>query len=217
MRIVMTGASGLVGGLLLPLLSGHAVTIVGRRELADAPAGTVQHVAPMERWPEFVESDPCDVAICCLGTTIRIAGSQTAFAAVDRDAVVYFAKAARSAGARHFLLITSVGADAGSRAFYLRTKGEAEAGVKALGFERVDVFRPGLLRGNRTGQHRPGEGFWTAISPLTDLLTPSVFDQYRSIAAADVARAMAAAIDVGEPGVFVHENRSILALARGRG
>lgn len=213
MQIVMTGASGLVGGLLLPLLSSHSVTIVGRRELADVPTGTDQRVAPMEQWPGLVEQAPCDVAICCLGTTIRIAGSQGAFAAVDRDAVIDFAKAAQKAGAKHFLMITSVGADPGSRTFYLRTKGEAEAGVKALGFERVDIFRPGLLRGNRIGQHRPGEGVWTAISPLTDLLTPAVFDQYRSIAAADVAKGMAVVVGVSEPGTFVHENRSILALA----
>lgn len=216
MRIVMIGASGLVGGLLLPLLTGHAVTIIGRRKLSDVPDGVTQRVAPMEQWPKFVENESCDVAICCLGTTIRIAGSQSAFAAVDRDAVVDFAKAARRSGARHFLMITSVGADSASRTFYLRTKGEAEAGVKALGFERADIFRPGLLRGDRTGQYRPGEGLFTAISPLTDLLTPSVFDQYRSIAAADVAKAMAAAVDEEEPGVFVHENRAILALAKAR-
>lgn len=217
MRIVMTGASGLVGGMLLPHLASHALTLVGRRELTDAPPNAVQKVAPMTDWPALVAATPSDAAICCLGTTIRIAGSQQAFAAVDRDAVIDFAKAAKAAGARHFLAITSVGSDANARAFYLRTKGEAEAGVKALGFERVDIFRPGLLRGDRTGQFRPGEGLFTAISPFTDLLTPAVFDKYRSIAAADVAKAMASAVEIESPGAFVHENRAILALTQGPG
>lgn len=216
MRIVMAGASGLVGGLLLPQLAGHNLALVGRRTVAGAPEGAEQLVAPVENWPALVEQAARDVAICCLGTTIQIAGSQSAFAAVDRDAVVNFAQAAKAAGARHVLMITSVGADPASRAFYLRTKGEAEAGVKALGFDRVDIFRPGLLRGDRSGPARSGEGLWTAISPLTDLLTPSVFDRYRSIAAADVAAAMAKALDAGGKGIFIHHNRDILALAGGK-
>ena len=170
----------------------------------------------MTDWPGFVAQSRCDVAICCLGTTIRVAGSQAAFAAVDRDAVVDFAKAAKEAGARQFLMVSSVGANASARNFYLKTKGEAEAGVRALGFDRVDIFRPGLLRGDRQGPKRPGEAIMMAISPITDLLTPHVFDQYRSIAAESVAGAIAACIGRPEGGIHVHENRDILGLCAGR-
>jgi|CXWL01.1.fsa_nt_gi uncharacterized protein YbjT (DUF2867 family) len=212
MRIVMTGASGLVGGLLLPQLAGHQLTLVGRREVSNAPAGTEQLVGEMKNWTALVVKAKHDVAICCLGTTIRVAGSKAAFAAVDRDAVITFAEAAKAAGVRQFLMITSVGANADARNFYLKTKGEAEAGVAAVGFGRVDIFRPGLLRGNRQGASRPGEGIMMAISPITDLLTPHVFDQYRSIGADSVAGAIAACVGREEGGVHIHENRDILAI-----
>ena len=216
MRVVMTGASGLVGGLVLPKLQGHELTLVGRRNLSGAPVDAKQRIGPMADWPELVRQSACDVAICCLGTTIRVAGSQAAFAAVDRDAVVAFAEAAKAAGARQFLMVSSVGASPAARNFYLKTKGEAEAGVKALGFDRVDIFRPGLLRGDRQGPKRPGEAIMMAISPITDLLTPHVFDQYRSIAAESVAGAIAACAGKSETGVHVHENRDILGLCAGR-
>lgn len=212
MRIVMTGASGLVGGMTLPKLRGHELTLIGRRALSTPPPGATERVGAMAEWPGLVVQSACDVAICCLGTTIRVAGSQAAFAAVDRDAVVDFAKAAKAAGARQFLMVSSVGASAAARNFYLKTKGEAEAGVKALGFDRVDIFRPGLLRGDRQGSKRPGEAIMMAISPITDLLTPHVFDQYRSIAAESVAGAIAACIGRPEVGIHVHENRDILGL-----
>ena len=212
MRIVMTGASGLVGGLLLPRLAGHQLTLVARSGVANAPAGAKQLLGELKNWAELVVRAKHDVAICCLGTTIRVAGSKAAFAAVDRDAVIAFAQAAKAAGVSQFLMITSVSASASARNFYLKTKGEAEAGVAAVGFGRVDIFRPGLLRGNRQGTSRPGEGFMMAISPITDLLTPHVFDQYRSIGADSVAGAIAACVGRDEGGVHIHENRDILAL-----
>lgn len=217
MRIAMAGASGLIGSLLLPRLSSHEVMLVGRRAIEGAGANVTQRVGDMAEWPALLAGGAFDAAICCLGTTIRIAGSQTAFAAVDRDAVIAFAEAARIGGARHFLLVTAVGSSAGSSNFYLRTKGEAEHGVDAIGYDRVDVFRPGLLRGDRKGPRRPGEGLFTAISPLTDLLTPAVFDKYRSILADDVARAMSACLGETAPGVHIHENRDMLRLGAGIG
>lgn len=214
MRIVMAGASGLVGGLLLPRLARHEVTLVGRREIATAPAGFLQRVGAVQSWPELVRQSGQDVAICCLGTTIRAAGSQPAFAAIDRDAVVDFARAAKDAGASQFLMVSSVGANAGARNFYLRTKGEAEAGVAMLGFARTDIFRPGLLRGRRTGAPRPGESIMMRLAPITDLLTPHALDQYRSISADHVASAIAACVGAKKTGSTIHENRDILAMCQ---
>lgn len=213
MRIIMVGATGLVGSLLVPKLSAHEIILVGRRAADAAPSQAIQHIGPMSEWPALVRTSPCDVAICCLGTTIKVAGSHAAFASVDRDAVGDFAVSAKAAGARHFLMVSSVGADPKARNFYLRTKGEAEAAALAAGFEQVDIFRPGLLRGNRTGAKRPGESIMMTFSPLTDLLTPHVFDQYRSIAAEDVASAMAAALGEIGSGVRILENRDMLSLA----
>jgi uncharacterized protein YbjT (DUF2867 family) len=204
-HIIIAGASGLIGGLLAARLKDKPLTAIGRRHI---PGIADQRIAPVVDWPALVATLNPDVAISTLGTTIRAAGSQDAFAAIDHDAVVAFARAAKEAGARQFLMVSSVGA--GGASFYLKTKGRAEASVRALGFARVDVFRPGLLLGERAGGARPVERFFALLSPLTNALTPRAFDQYRAIAADDVAAAMARVIGATGDGVFIHHNREML-------
>jgi uncharacterized protein YbjT (DUF2867 family) len=204
-HIIIVGASGLIGGLLAVRLKNQSLTAIGRRAV---PGIADQRIAPVAEWPALVAALKPDVAISTLGTTIRAAGSQAAFAAIDHDAVVAFARAARDAGARQFIMVSSVGA--GGASFYLKTKGRAEASVRAMGFARVDIFRPGLLLGERAGDARPVERFFAALSPLTNALTPRAFDQYRAIAADDVAAAMARVIGAAENGVFIHHNREML-------
>ena len=205
-HIIIVGASGLIGGLLAARLKGQPLTAIGRRAVEGIAD---QRIAPVAEWPALVAALSPDVAISTLGTTIRAAGSEEAFAAIDHDAVVAFACAARDAGARQFLMVSSVGA--GGASFYLKTKGRAEASVRAMGFARVDIFRPGLLIGARAGDVRPVERFFAALSPLTNAVTPRAFDQYRAIAADEVAAAMARVIGAAEDGVFVHHNRDMLA------
>ena len=203
----MIGATGLVGGLLVPKLGRYELTVVGRRAVESV---VDQRVAAVADWPAVVESLRPDIAISTLGTTIRAAGSRAAFAAIDHDAVIAFAQAARQAGARQFLMVSSVGA--GGASFYLKTKGLVEAAVRDLGFVRVDIFRPGLLIGNRAGPARPVERLLAALSPMTNALTPRVFDRYQAIAADDVAGAMARAVGVMSGGVFIHHNRDMQTL-----
>ncbi len=214
MRVVLAGATGLVGRLLCDQLEGDAritaIDIVGRRTIGQTFGKVTQHIAPVEDWPFLISRTHPDVAISALGTTIRDAGSQAAFSAIDHDAVIATGRAAAAAGARRFMLVSSAGAHAGSRNFYLATKGRVEAEIAQVGFDRVDVFRPGLLRGKREGQARLREQLGRLISPLTDFLTPAVLDHYRSIAAADVAAAMHALLLETQAGVFVHDNRAML-------
>jgi uncharacterized protein YbjT (DUF2867 family) len=209
MQIIMAGASGLVGGHLARLVPSASLTLIGRREVAGLDRSVEQCVAPAESWADLIRARKPDVAISALGTTLRQAGSKAAFRAVDFDLIVTVAKAARTAGVRQFLMVSSVGADATSSSFYLKTKGEAEDAVRGLGFARVDIFRPGLLRGERGGPTRFGERIAMAVSPLTDRLTPGRFDKYRSTGATDVAAAMARLIGAADEGVFVHHNREI--------
>lgn len=215
MRIVLAGATGLIGGLvlkrLLPRDDVTRVTTVSRRALPDMGASHAQIVAPLSDWSAKVSDGLFDVALCCLGTTLKAAGSQKAFAAVDHEAVVAFASACHAGGATQFLLVTSVGADAGARNFYLSTKGRAEADVRAIPFHRIDIFRPGLLVGDRAGALRVGERVAIAVSPLTDILTPNVLSRYRSTPAQRVADAMAALVGAPEGGVFVHHNDDMRA------
>jgi uncharacterized protein YbjT (DUF2867 family) len=137
--VVIAGASGVVGSRALQRLLAREdvarVVALGRRALP------LEHPKLVSKAVDFRDEAVLEaaipkgtaVAVCCLGTTMKTAGSRAAFRAVDHDAVVAFGRAALRRGARRFLLVSSVGADAGSSNFYLRTKGEAEDSLARLG------------------------------------------------------------------------------------
>lgn len=208
-RVLLVGATGLVGSAVAA--GSRPLTILARRAPEAAHHDVI--VAPSEQWPEVIAARRPAVLVSCLGTTIRQAGSRAAFRAVDHDLVLASARAAREAGAAQMIAVSSVGASAGSANFYLRTKGEVEEGLRALGFDRLDLLRPGLLTGARAGPPRLGEGLAMLAAPLTDALLHGGLRRYRSIAADSVARAILTLAERGEPGVYVHENDAIRALA----
>ena len=127
--------------------------------------------------------------------------------------VVTVAEAARAAGAHGFVLVSSAGADPQGSTFYLRVKGEVEASVSALGFERVDILQPGLLRAPRTSERRLRERLAIAASPLTDRLLHGRLRRYRSIDARLVAAAALQFTREKRPGRFVHEYDAIVRAA----
>jgi uncharacterized protein YbjT (DUF2867 family) len=212
MTILLAGASGLVGSHLVAVLPSEQLHLVVRRAIA---AEAHQSIDVPENWPAHIKATKPTIAISTLGTTIKQAGSQAAFRAVDFDLIVSVAAAAKSAGARQFIMVSSVGASARASNFYLKTKGEAEDTVKSMGFDRVDILRPGLLKGNRTGPARPVEAALIALTPITDALTPAVLNQYRSIEAQTVAKAIVRLAEQTERGDFIHHNAEMLALASG--
>lgn len=155
---------------------------------------------------------PVDLAFCCLGTTIRKAGSKEAFRAVDHGYVLAFAKWARGNGAKHFLLVSSVSSSPDSGNFYLRVKGETERDLAGLGFDWLDIFQPSFLLGNRA-ESRPGERIGQAVIQAVEFALVGPLERYRGISGATVAQAMLArANDPGSPGVRRHEWDSITAL-----
>jgi uncharacterized protein YbjT (DUF2867 family) len=216
--VLVAGATGLVGQALIEtLLSGSAVGNVHALVRAEQPhwkrrTGVMQHVVS---YPSGLGALPhADDAYCCLGTTIKTAGSQAAFRAVDFDAVVAFARAARAAGATRIAIVSALGASASSRVFYNRVKGEAEQAVHALGFSTLVIARPSLLLGDRAvlGQPtRPIERLAAALSaPLGWLLPQSV----RPIEAQTVARAMVQAMQQANRGTYVLESGDLQVMAR---
>lgn len=148
------------------------------------------------------------VAVCALGTTRAKAGSDAAFRAVDHDAVLAFARAAKAAGVTHFILVSSVGANPRASLLYPRTKGEVEAALAAMGFTRLDILQPGLLIGPRA-ERRPVERFLQWAAPVMDLALPRSMG---SLPAQAVAGAIIALIRRSEPGIFRHGNRAIASL-----
>jgi uncharacterized protein YbjT (DUF2867 family) len=190
---LIAGATGLVGSeLLTQLLAApeyDRVVAVVRRPLAVTHPKLVTVVAEFTALGQVAGQLKGDDAFCCLGTTIRQAGSRDAFRAVDHGAVLAFAWAAQRGGVKRFFLVSSLGADADSRVFYSRVKGEIEAALIVLGFATLGIFRPSLLLGRRR-EFRLGERLSAALLWLLDPLLLGRFRQYRAIQAVVVARAM---------------------------
>ena len=141
---------------------------------------------------------PATQAFCCLGTTLKVAGSQAAFRAVDLDAVLAFARAARQAGATRLAVVSALGANPQSASFYSRVKGEMEAAVAKLGFDCLVIARPSLLAGDRhtLGQAaRPAEQLALALTRPLAAFIPAA---WRPIDAATVARALQRALADGD-------------------
>ncbi len=158
----------------------------------------------------------CRVALCCLGTTLRQAGSQEAFRRVDFDYVLSFAAAAKAGQAQRFVVVSSAGADPQSRNFYLRTKGEMEQALGTIGFPAVDILQPGLLLGWRR-EMRPLEMAARLAMPLVNPLLFGAREAYRGIPAHTVAAAMVAAARSSRKGIQRYPYAGIKALAGRRG
>lgn len=214
-KIVIAGGSGLVGKQLVGLLAsnGYDAHLLSRRPSVASTPNMDEHVAPTDDWPAIIANIKPTVAISCLGTTIRTAGSQEAFKAVDRDLVLAFAAASHNAGARHFITVSSVGVMPASSNFYLKTKAEMEQGLRNIGFQRLDIMRPSLLTGGKRDTPRPGETFGILLSPLVDRLMIGPLRKFASTPSHILAQAIAALINSPDEGVFIHENDSIRAHA----
>ncbi|NJO56577.1 MAG: NAD(P)H-binding protein [Rhodospirillales bacterium] len=195
-RALVAGATGLVGGLLLDDLlqdDGYGeVRALVRQPLGRSHAKLVEIVADFDRLDESAARFDVDDVFCCLGTTIKTAGSAAAFRKVDHDYVTSLARLSRAAGAQRFFLVSSVGADPGVSNLYLSVKGEAEASVAACGFPTLHVFRPGLLLGPRQ-EYRLGERAASVVLPLVTPLLAGSLRRYRPIHVRTVAAAMLAA------------------------
>jgi uncharacterized protein YbjT (DUF2867 family) len=162
MIAVVVGASGLVGGLLLDELLAREewteIHLIQRRPLPREHAKLHTHLLP-----DFSQIPGVDLPerahyFCCLGTTRKKAGSDEAFIKVDHDYTLAFALLAKKFHAETFQLISAVNADANSYFLYPKTKGQVELEIKALGLNRLTIFRPSFLEGERMDS-RPGEEF----------------------------------------------------------
>lgn len=211
--LLLVGATGMVGQAVVAAAQGQELAILVRRAPDQPVAGAETIIAPTDEWAARIAALAPVTVINCLGTTIRQAGSQAAFRAVDHDLVLAVAAAAKAAGAQHFISVSSVGARASAGNFYLRTKGEVEARLRELAFDRLDILRPGLLMGDRHGPFRAGEALAMLAAPLTDALLHGTLRRYRSIKAETVARAIVALAVGGGSGAHVHEHDSIVQLA----
>jgi uncharacterized protein YbjT (DUF2867 family) len=212
---LLVGATGLVGRSCLERLLAsdtyERVRVLVRRSVG------VSHEKLEELRTDFdaLESlsiGAMDDVFITLGTTMKTAGSREAFYKVDHDYVVATGKLGKRAGASRLALVSSIGVGGAAANFYLRVKAEAERDVIALGYECVEIFRPGLLVGERQ-EKRTGETFGIAAMKLVSNTFLGPLRQYRPIEATEVAAAMVAAMRAGEPGVHIRTFEEMKKLA----
>src|SRR5215472_10601563 len=187
---LLAGASGLTGGYVLDALLDSTdfgrVIAVTRRPLPRDNPRLANRIVQFGRLEAQLRGVTCEVALCCLGTTIARAGSRERFREVDVDYVVAFARAALAARAQRFVVMSSAGADSRSGNFYLRTKGEMEEELVAVGFPALDILEPGLLLGWRREMRLPE----LAAMAFMPLVNPFLFGKsaaFRGISARKVA------------------------------
>lgn len=206
----------MVGGHLLDTLleapDYGRVYALTRRPLGREHPRLANRVVVFNRMAEQLKGLVVNDAYCCIGTTIKDAGSEEAFRDVDLDAVVLFAQAARALQATRFIVVSSVGADAQSKKFYLRTKGEMENAITTVGFPSVDILQPSLLLGDRK-QVRPLEIAGRLLAPLVNPLLTGTREIYRAIPGEVVAKGMLGAARRGAKGIYRYTYSSICQLA----
>lgn len=209
---LVLGATGLVGGHCLDLLLDDPgydrVAVLARRALPREHPKLHQEVVDFDRLAEHVERVRADHVFCCLGTTLRRAGSREAFREVDLEYPRRAAEGASRGLAECFLLVSAMGADAGSRIFYNRVKGEAEAAVQGVPFPSVVILRPSLLLGERS-ERRPGERVAQGVMGPLSFLMVGPLRKYRAVEGRTVARAMIRLANDGGRGVRIVESDGI--------
>lgn len=218
-RIALVGASGLVGSEVIKLCVGREdvrLSAIARSELALPPGARMEvFVAEPDKWGEVLEALRPTAVISALGTTWKKSGKdEAAFRAVDQELVLAVAHAAKAHGVERFVSISSVGADPHAKNFYLKIKGETDRELAKIGIGRLDVLRPGLLRGKRGGERRIGERLGILLSPLINPLLCGKWRAYRAVPAETVARAALYLAMRPARGRFVHDNEAIHRAAR---
>lgn len=203
MRVMLVGATGLVGSHVLRQLLEDprcdAVVAPTRRPVGITDPALVNPVVDFAQLPAGAEWWAVDAVICALGTTIKQAGSQAAFARVDHDAPLAVARLARAQGAHAFALNSAMGADAGSRIFYNQVKGRLEQDLRALGYPSLTLVRPGLIGGERA-ERRTGEHL---ASLVLGVLGPVLPRAWRINPAGIIAAALVEAALAPTPGVTI--------------
>lgn len=193
MKVLLLGASGLTGGFVLNELLARdeveSVVVPVRKPLATIHGKLHQQDMDFDRMEDHAGLFEVDAIICCLGTTIKKAGSQEQFRRVDYGYCLKAAELGRTAGARAFILMSAIGSSSASTIFYNRVKGELENSVKDLAYPYLSIYHPSLLLGDRP-ESRLGESIGAKAMPMINRALLGPLEKYRAIEAKTVAVAM---------------------------
>lgn len=216
---LVVGATGLIGShcvqLLLQDAAYSAVIVLVRKKIALEHPKLQQQVVNFDKLQESASLLKADDVFCCLGTTIKTAGSQEAFRKVDYEYPVATAQLAQQQRAKQFLIVTAMGANKSSSIFYNRVKGEVEEAIKKIPFQAIHIFRPSLLLGERN-EHRAGEKIGAVIFKLTNPLFIGPLRKYKAIQGSAVAGAMVKCANRNASGIFIHRSDEIQRIFDGK-
>lgn len=208
-KAIIAGATGLVGSKLLDLLlddkAYSEVIVVSRKPVSQESSKFKNIVIDFDDMVNVKQHLKADDIFCCLGSTMKNAGSKEKFKKVDLEYPLELAKLTKANGARKFLIISALGADAGSSVFYNKVKGKVEDEIADLGFEAYHIFRPALLTGPRK-EKRTGEDVFKALFKVVDYILIGPLKKYRSIHRDKVARAMNQIAHRDKKGKHIHES-----------
>lgn len=190
MKALVIGATGATGKDLVQQLlldnDFNEVNVFVRKPLNIYNDKLKTHVIDFEKPEEWKNLVDGDVAFSCLGTTLKDAGSKEAQRKVDFDYQYEFAKAAKANSVEDYILVSAYGADPKSKIFYSRMKGELEQAVRNLHFNKITIFKPGMLE--RKDSERTGEVLGSRIIKFANKL--GLFESQKPLPTAVLAKAM---------------------------
>lgn len=209
---LLVGATGLVGGLVLEKLLAdnfyNKIIVLTRKSLNKNNPKLKEVLVDFNKLDDYADDIKADAIFCCLGTTIKVAGSKEAFKKVDFEYPFKIAQLAKQNGCTNYLLITALGASKNSMVFYNQVKGELEDEISKLNFDSFHILQPSLIIGERN-EARTGEGIAQTLAPVFDALMIGGLKKYKSITAEQIAKAMVYYSKLSDKGIFKHESDAL--------
>nr|WKN39039.1 oxidoreductase [Tunicatimonas sp. TK19036] len=213
---LVAGATGLVGNeLLQQLIHGRyyqTISVLSRREVETSSKRVETIIVDYDKLTAKDIPAGVDDVYCCLGTTMKKAGSKEGFKKVDYAYPLKVAELAHKKGTKQYLLVSAMGADADSMFFYNQVKGEVEQAIAEVGFSAFHVFRPSLIMGERH-DNRGGEKIAQTVMGGISPAMVGWLRKYRPIEGKDIASAMVRMAKKELEGIYIFESDKIQTIA----
>jgi uncharacterized protein YbjT (DUF2867 family) len=214
---LILGATGLVGSHLLDLLikdpEYKQVLVVARKQVTNSSPKVVQLILNFDNLAEYKEKIKADDVFCCLGTTMKKAGTKEKFYQVDYTYIFNIARIVSENQADSFNLVTAMGADKNSAFFYNKVKGEIEEAVSTLRFKQINIFRPSMILGNRK-ESRPLEKAGQIVASLLSFVFVGPLKKYKAIDSQVIAKGMLKAVRLKVSGIKIYNSDEIAKLGQ---
>lgn len=209
---LIVGATGLVGGFVLKYLLDDdyfsEVIVLSRKPSGTQHSKLKEILVDFDKIEDYAADIKADVIFCCLGTTIKDAGSQDAFKKVDYEYPLRIAEIAKKNGSTKYLIITALGSSKSSIVFFNRVKGEIEDAIGKLNYDTLHILQPSLIIGQRN-EKRIGEGIAQKLSPIYNVMMFGPLRKYKSINAEQIAKAMVHYAKLEDKGIYKHPSSEL--------